>query len=349
MTQFTRWLILLVGGTLVFGMLCFASGLLLGNYIWGEPHSVTAVALPAGAPAIPAVPTVTAPTLTAPTVTAPTAAAAAHAPAVSVQTGTAQITAPSVTVQTGASGAAAAAAPAEAPVAPAKAAVAAAPGAVAPAAAGGAPAPAAAAAAPAAGGIAVREVPDLVVGLPADVPSESPLRGPLVASATPAAAAAPPAAATGSTAPPQNAAASTTGTPASGGAGGGKDAPAAAAAAVAGTAAAPAAKAPPPPAAAKHAFAVRAGAYLDPAAAQRRAGLLQTHGYHPLILSSRQLDEGLTWYSVVLGQDSDMAMARREAAQFAGDQGYQPDIVSWPLAPPGGAGAAAGAAAPAAR
>jgi cell division protein FtsN len=86
-------------------------------------------------------------------------------------------------------------------------------------------------------------------------------------------------------------------------------------------------------------FAVRVGAYLDAAAAQREAALLLNQGYHPQIVSSKQVSEGLTWYSVVLDPGKDPAAIRREAAQFAQEKGQQPDIISWSATPAADAGA----------
>lgn len=92
-------------------------------------------------------------------------------------------------------------------------------------------------------------------------------------------------------------------------------------------------------------FAVRVGAYLEPMIAQRRAAVLQRRGYHPLILSSRQAAEALTWYSVVLGRDDDLTAARQQAEAFErDDHELRPEIVSWRLLQPtrrlGGAPAA---------
>jgi hypothetical protein len=64
-------------------------------------------------------------------------------------------------------------------------------------------------------------------------------------------------------------------------------------------------------------------------------------------LSSQQPGEGLTWYSVVLGENKDLPTARRAAAQFERDHGLQPEIISWVAAP--AAAATAGAPVPARR
>jgi hypothetical protein len=186
--------------------------------------------------------------------------------------------------------------------------------------------------------LAIQQVSDLIVGLPTDEQPASALQGPLVSATAAAAATAPAATAAASPQSPFSTAGSSAAAPQGAGATAGNGATGNAKPPSAAVAAAPS---PPKPAAAavaaRRIYAVRAGTYLDPTAAQRRAALLLNHGYHPQILSSQQADEGLTWYSVVVGQEKDMLATRREAAQFASDQGYQPEIVSWPLAPPGGA------------
>ncbi len=321
MTKFTRWLILLSVGTLLFGALCFGSGLLLGLYLGHTELPGAVVAVPSAAPAVavtrpglalPATPALQAPAL-------PVPPALPSKPAISVQPGGVQVTPPTAGVLLAApkaldssAGAPTGAAPATAMATPA--------------------APAAASPAVTAAGTAaafpVRPVADLQVGVPADEEPASELRGSLVSGAETLAAASTqhPAPDSGLTAPPGNGAAPSAG-------------PAAATSAQAAAGQAPTpvpARAEPP----KRAFAVRVGAYLEPGAAQRRAGFLHLRGYQPLVLSSRQPEEGLTWYSVVLGQANDLAAARRQAEQFEGDQQQHPEIVSWSLVPGGGAAGA---------
>lgn len=322
-----RWLLLLLGGTLAFGLFCFGGGLLLGIYLGGgspvavprgSPETLADLAGNKQAPVVPKIPssaaalssssptaagspstvapaaTTTTPTSTAPTTPAAPAAASAGATAVGQQAG------PPAAVPTG----------------------------------GGTPA--------AQDALPVQPVTDLLVGLPADEEPASPLHGQLVSAAVrdqatqiqPSQSAQKP-----SDPAPQKQVAPGQAP------GGGSAGPPAGASAVAnsGTAAGAAAKPAPTSdgaaAASRRVFGIRVGAYLDPGAAQRRAETLANHGYRPLIVSSQQAEEGLTWYSVVLNSSKDLSSVRRGAAQFAQDQGQQPDIVSWNAAPAADAGA----------
>ncbi len=246
MTRATRWLILMTGGTLLFGVLCFGSGLLLGPYLWGAaPHLASAVR-----PALPAA------------VAAKLRGGAARSLATP---GAAQNTAAAP------GNASKVAAVAARPIQSAS--------------------PAVATTAAAAAAFPVKSVADLQVGLPADEQFPSVLRGGLVKEAAVAAKPGMPEA----------------GPKMSAGAG----------------AAAP-----------NRAFAIRVGAYLDADAAQRRAEFLKERGYTPLILSSRQPEEGLTWYSVVLDPTPDWTAAQRAGRQFAHDQQQSAEIVSWSLTLP---------------
>ena len=282
MTRATRWLILMTGGTLLFGVLCFGSGLLLGPYLWGAaPHlagaarpalpAAVAAKLPGGAARSLATPGAAQNTVAAPGNASKVAAVAARPiQSDASPTGGGAGTSPH-----------AAGAPAPLPTAP----------------------PAVATTAAAAAAFPVKSVDDLQVGLPADEQFPSVLRGGLVREAAVAAKPGMPEA----------------GPKMSAGAGA---------------------------AAANRAFAIRAGAYLDADAAQRRAEFLKERGYTPLILSSRQPEEGLTWYSVVLDPTPDWTAAQRAGRQFAHDEQQSAEIVSWSLtlpAPPAAVPATAAA------
>jgi hypothetical protein len=194
----------------------------------------------------------------------------------------------------------------------------------------------------------VQPVTHLLVGLPADEEETSPLRGQLVSTAVrdQVTKAQPnqPAQKQPEQGPPKQPASGQT--PGAGSTVSPASTNTAASSGTAGTAAAkPAPSGDGASAASGRVFGIRVGAYLDPAAAQRRAETLSNHGYHPLILSSLQAEEGLAWYSVVLNPGKDLSSVRREAAQFAQEQRQQPDIVSW-IASPGADTGALGAARP---
>lgn len=180
----------------------------------------------------------------------------------------------------------------------------------------------------------MQPVTGLLVGLPADEEPVSPLRGPLVSAVArdQAARKQPDQVAQKQPVPGQKPGADTSASPTG-------------ASNVAGSGTAGGAPAKPAPSsegassASPRVFGIRVGAYLDPAAAQRRAETLTNHGYRPLLLLSQQAEEGLAWYSVVLNPGKDLGSVRREAAQYAQEQGQQPDIVSWIAAPVAATGA----------
>jgi sporulation related protein len=287
MTRATRWLIVVSVGMLLFGILCFGSGVFLGIYLGGARlPAAAALGLPSSASLLSAVPPTAAP---AAAIARQTPATAAPAEANSQAAG-----------QSAATPAAPAAAAQKAPAKP--------PTAVAvPGAPAAEPAPAATNPTAAAEGtteMPVLAVADLQVGPPAATEPASELRGSLVAAAEEPT----------KHKPQGEGPAGQTVNGASGSSSG-----------------------------AARAFGVRVGIYLDAAAAQRRAAALQQNGYRPLVLSSQQPAEGLSWYSVVLGRVANLLAARRIARQFAHDQQQEPEIISWALAPPApAAGPAAG-------
>lgn len=320
-----RWLLLLLGGTLAFGLFCFGGGLLLGIYLGGG----SPVAIPRGSPDTLAGLAGNKPAPVAPKIPSLAAALPSSSPNPSTDAAPAATTPPPAST-------------APTPAAPATASVGASPAAQ----PVGSPA---LAAAPTSGGapvaqdaLPVQPVADLLVGLPADEEPASPLHGQLVSAAVrdQAAQIQPPQAAQKPSDPAPAKQAASGQTPSAGSAASSAGANTAASSVTSASAASkPAPSSDGANAASRRVFGIRVGAYLDPAAAQRRAETLANHGYRPLIVSSQQAEEGLTWYSVVLNSGKDLSSVRREAAQFAQEQGQQPDIISWNAAPAADAGA----------
>jgi SPOR domain len=297
-----RWLFLLIGGTLAFGLFCFGSGLVLGIHLGGGQLAIPELPHSSGNQRESAGPAVSAP------------AAALQLPTITSQPGGAQIVAPAAATPP-ASSAGATPVPQTAATAGA-----AAPGQTAAGSLGGGPANGGAPVGHDA--LPIQPVADLLVGLPADAEAVSPLRGPLVSSAM---------SGQGPAVPNQPTSAQTPGPDSAAPPAGAK--PAAGSVHTDNTVERTRTNDDRASAAPPRVFAVRVGAYLDVAAAQRRAAFLLNQGYHPLIVSFQQPGEGLTWYSVVLDQRPDLSAAHREAAQFAREQGQEPDVVSWTAAP----------------